>query len=218
MSPKKQLAAIGVASHNAIKSNDSKDGVQYLGSTNSSNEPVDEGDTSSRTPLLQNKSFCKHQIPVSHHQSASSNTTSQSELTEEIYLDDNLDYPEDHDFSPYRDTVLTIDPTEKMNCSNGGASNTRHSLEHDSCRLVNIDSQLIIGQVDGGDIEDTSEDEDDYDNPRYCKMCNIWYGSMDPSYPYRCNCVGTGGTGGTDTLNTIDTQSVYSVHMKKDFR
>ena len=65
----------------------------------------------------------------------------------------------------------------------------------------------------------------DYDNPRYCPKCNIWFGVSDASYPFKCNClvvissnIGAGGDR-TDTLNTIDTQSVYSINsMDKDFR
>lgn len=55
--------------------------------------------------------------------------------------------------------------------------------------------------------------EDSDDEPKYCKKCNVWFGSLDPSYPYRCNCHNA-----NDTINTNDSLSVYSINMRKDFR
>lgn len=52
------------------------------------------------------------------------------------------------------------------------------------------------------------------DKPRFCRKCNLWYDSFDPSYPFHCNCI----SNKSNTINTNDSGSIYSVHMQKDFR
>lgn len=99
----------------------------------------------------------------------------------------------------------------------------------------------ILVESNGDQTEDQEEDDISASElPRYCKQCDMWYHAWDPSYPFRCDCgksaVGNGtgmmamekmaaaaknaegGGNRDDTLNTNDTQSVYSVHMRKDFR
>ncbi|KAH9420693.1 hypothetical protein DERP_001124 [Dermatophagoides pteronyssinus] len=61
----------------------------------------------------------------------------------------------------------------------------------------------------------TNDEDDDMDRPQFCHKCNIWYGSLDPSYPITCHCPEMIKS---NAMNMNDSGSIYSVHMRKDFR
>nr|XP_046914791.1 uncharacterized protein LOC124495451 [Dermatophagoides farinae] len=83
---------------------------------------------------------------------------------------------------------------------------TEESLFHQN----SSSSFLMMTKEDGDD-----DDDDDYDRPQFCRKCNIWYGTFDPSYPLTCHCPEIIKS---NAINMNDSGSIYSVHMRKDFR
>ena len=161
-----------------------------------SSDMIDE--SHSLTPLINCVADHKHKCEIDFNRSNSSNCSNMdgSQSTDILYFDDD-------DSSPYRNTIYGCNDSIPLK----GTDVSYSTLNH-------FPDQLNLADETSTDIDDDDTYEDDSDNPHYCKKCNIWFGSLDPSYPFKCNCHKTG----TDTMNTYDTQSVYSVHMQKDFR